>query len=411
MKKSAILPAILICFCLVGKKEINAVQNAGLVSVHIDDDYQILEKKAEEQKENAKEIKNVIDRIQKSYTKDAEGEPVSINIYFFEDGMEEVIGENSISFKEIQKDLQKIQTLLWFGENSNSGWLISLSGSREGVRDVYEDIIYQLKDEQMEEDKDYFVISNDEQKDREIQNVYSGVANVVPVEIAQYSNFNSGNLDFLMVNLEYKNILERISYGLETDEKTENNSLYLYKYKEQEGVGRDKRNEWQLSFSIEVPKQARFYWDIKSYLWENGRIKEWVNDEIQCYTKHDSLDDEKMKETFQISGKEVPDGKLLICVTGQLKNYWDKEYLWVNEVEGEAGEFLKHFYNEAEERWQESEPYVYFEEMFLLDGLPESSVENEKRGNKKWKRDLNMIIERRKKVHYKEKFSIVSWPW
>ena len=230
MKKSAILPAILICFCLVGKKEINAVQNAGLVSVHIDDDYQILEKKAEEQKENAKEIKNVIDRIQKSYTKDAEGEPVSINIYFFEDGMEEVIGENSISFKEIQKDLQKIQTLLWFGENSNSGWLISLSGSREGVRDVYEDIIYQLKDEQMEEDKDYFVISNDEQKDREIQNVYSGVANVVPAEIAQYSNFNSGNLDFLMVNLEYKNILERISYGLETDEKTENNSLYLYKY-------------------------------------------------------------------------------------------------------------------------------------------------------------------------------------
>lgn len=64
------------------QKEINAVQNAGLVSVHIDDDYQILEKKAEEQKENAKEIKNVIDRIQKSYTKDAEGEPVSINIYF-----------------------------------------------------------------------------------------------------------------------------------------------------------------------------------------------------------------------------------------------------------------------------------------------------------------------------------------
>ena len=124
-----------------------------------------------------------------------------------------------------------------------------------------------------------------------------------------------------------------------------------------------------------------------------------------------NVTDEKMKETFQISGKEVPDGKLLICVTGQLKNYWDKEYLWVNEVEGEAGEFLKHFYNEAEERWQESEPYVYFEEMFLLDGLPESSVENEKRGNKKWKRDLNMIIERRKKVHYKEKFSIVSWPW
>lgn len=81
MKKSAILPAILICFCLVSKKEINAVQNAGLVSVHIDDDYQILEKKAEEQKENAKEIKNVIDWIQKSYPKDAEGEPVSINIY------------------------------------------------------------------------------------------------------------------------------------------------------------------------------------------------------------------------------------------------------------------------------------------------------------------------------------------
>lgn len=326
--------------------------------------------------------------------------------------MEEVKGENSISLKEIQKDFQKIQTLLWFGENRNSGWLVSLSGSREGVRDVYEDIIYQLKDEQMEEDKDYFVISNDEQKGRKIQNVYSRVANVVPVESAKYSDFASGNLDFLMVNLKYKDIQERIAYGLEIDEKTENSSLYLYEYKKPNGVSRDKQNEWQLSFSIDVPKQqARFYWDIKIYLWENGRVKEWMNDDIQCYTKHDLLADEKVRETFQISGKEVPDGKIFICVTGKLKNYWDKEYLWVNEVEGEAGEFLNYFYNEAEKRWLESEPYVYFEEMFLLDGLPESSVEYEKRGNRKWKRDLNMIIERRKKVHYKEKFSIVSWPW
>ena len=160
MKKSAILPAILICFCLVGKKEINAVHNAGLVSVHIDDDYKILEKKAEEQKENAKEIKNVIDWIQKEYPKDAEGEPVSINIYFFEEGMEEVIGENSISFKEMQKDFQKIQTLLWFGENRNSGWLVSLSGPREGVRDVYEDIIYQLIDERMEKGRDSYQTMN-----------------------------------------------------------------------------------------------------------------------------------------------------------------------------------------------------------------------------------------------------------
>lgn len=378
MKKSAILPAILICFCLVGKKEINAVQNAGLVSVHIDDDYQILEEKADEQKENAEKIKNVIDRIQKIYPKDAEGEPVSINICFLEEGMEEVIGENSIPFKEIQKDSREIQTLLWFGENRNSGWLVSLSGSREGVSEVYENIIYQLKDEQLEEGKDYFVISNDEQKDRKMQNAYSGVDNVVPAESAKYSDFASGNLDFLMVNLEYKDIQERKTYGLETDEKTENSSLHLYEYKKPHGVNQDKQNEWQLSFSITVPEQARFYWNKKIYLWENGRIKEWVNDDTQCDTKCDLSANEKVKETFQISGKEVPDGKLLICVTGQLKNYWDKEYLWVNEVEGEAGEFLNYFYNEAEKRWLEREPYVYFEEMFLIDGLPENFVKNER---------------------------------